>query len=91
NDQLENIYYNSLYQKNEIAQIIGIFYDLITLHPYLVDGNKRTAVLFLIESLKFIDKNINLNEEELYLFTIYILIDKLSKEEVINFLNKLIK
>ncbi len=89
-DQLENIYYNSLYQKNEIEQIISIFYDLITLHP-LIDGNKRTAVLFLLETIKLLDKKLKLNEEELYLFTISILIDKLSKEETIKFLKKFIK
>jgi len=89
-DQLENIYYNSLYQKEELSQVISIFYDIITLHP-LVDGNKRTAVLFLIEALRYLVIKLNLNKRELYLLTITILIDKLPKEEVINLLKKFIE
>jgi len=88
-DQLENIYYNSLYQKDELSQIISIFYDIITLHP-LVDGNKRTAVLFLIEALRYLGKKLNLNKREIYLLTISILIDNLSKKDVIDVLSKFI-
>lgn len=62
------------------AQAAILFYLLIKNHPF-ADGNKRTAVLVLIEFLERNGCTLTASNEELYDFTIAVATSKLGKEE----------
>lgn len=70
------------YYDNIFEQISSVFRCLILNHAF-VDGNKRTALLFLYNSAFEFELNIKLTEDELYeLIVVQIIQLKIDVEEI---------
>ena len=64
-----------------VSKAAILFFSLIKNHPFL-DGNKRTAVLGMLEFLKRNGHAIEVNHDELYQFTLDVATSMLDKDAI---------
>jgi len=88
---LKSIVHNAFYfSRDPIDVVLKIFYDIITLHP-LVDGNKRTAVCFLISALDLLGYDVYFTNYELLEIALGVATNKISLHQLKRILMESIK